>query len=240
MAEPILEPRMVGMTLCHGVPGRWMRMLAAMTATPNLEWFLKELGSGFSLEASEAGTDLYEHLEEMVNSGTGGFGRCNFHPYLFPGGERGPFVKPSARASFSGLNLNHTSKHLLRAVAGRVQTVVERFGDDRGEETPLRQSELRVRGQTRDDLRAQEVFERVVAEERREQRRTGGSGATRRASRTGTPSEVSPWSERDGSVEESPMIISVKKMPMESTWPEFWNVEFMPIRHRGAVAAGCS
>ncbi len=116
MAEPILEPRMVGMTLCHGVPGRWMRMLAAMTATPNLEWFLKELGSGFSLEASEAGTDLYEHLEEMVNSVPAGSDGVIFHPYLFPGGERGPFVKPSARASFSGLNLNHTSKHLLRAV----------------------------------------------------------------------------------------------------------------------------
>ena len=24
------------------------------------------------------------------------------------------------------------------------------------------------------------------------------------------------------------MIISVKKMPMESTWAEFWKVEFMP------------
>jgi hypothetical protein len=39
-----------------------------------------------------------------------------FHPYLFPGGECGPFVKPTARASFTGLNLNHTAKHLLRAV----------------------------------------------------------------------------------------------------------------------------
>jgi len=39
-----------------------------------------------------------------------------FHPYLFPGGERGPFVKPTARASFTGLSLNHSCKHLLRAV----------------------------------------------------------------------------------------------------------------------------
>src|ERR1700739_3899189 len=45
MEEPILEPRMVGMTLCHGVKGRWMRMLAAMTATPNLDWFLRALVS---------------------------------------------------------------------------------------------------------------------------------------------------------------------------------------------------
>ena len=116
MEEPVLEPRMVGMTLCHGVPGRWIRMLAAMTATPNLEWFLKELGSGFTLEAREAGADVYEHLEKLVESVPAGSEGVIFHPYLFPGGERGPFVKPSARASFSGLNLNHTGKHLLRAV----------------------------------------------------------------------------------------------------------------------------
>jgi erythritol kinase (D-erythritol 1-phosphate-forming) len=116
MEEPILKPRMVGMTLCHGVPGRWMRMLAAMTATPNVEWFLKELGSGICLEARAAGTDLYEHLEKLVDSISAGSDGVIFHPYLFPGGERGPFVKPTARASFSGLNLNHTGKHLLRAV----------------------------------------------------------------------------------------------------------------------------
>jgi erythritol kinase len=116
MEEPILEPRMVGMTLCHGVQGRWIRMLAAMTATPNLEWFLKELGTGLSAGAHEAGTDLYEHLEGLVESIPAGSDGVIFHPYLFPGGERGPFVKPTARASFTGLNLNHTVKHLLRAV----------------------------------------------------------------------------------------------------------------------------
>jgi sugar (pentulose or hexulose) kinase len=116
MEEPNLEPRMVGMTLCHGVKGRWMRMLAAMTATPNLDWFLKELGTGFTIEAREAGKDVYEHLEKVVESVAAGSEGVIFHPYLFPGGERGPFVKPTARASFTGLNMNHTAKHLLRAV----------------------------------------------------------------------------------------------------------------------------
>jgi sugar (pentulose or hexulose) kinase len=116
MAEPILEPRMVGMTLCHGIKGRWMRMLAAMTATPNLEWFLRELGAGLTLKAREAASGVYEHLDEVVGSVPAGSGGVIFHPYLFPGGERGPFVKPTARASFTGLNLNHTCQHLLRAV----------------------------------------------------------------------------------------------------------------------------
>jgi xylulokinase/L-xylulokinase len=93
-----------------------MRMLAAMTATPNVDWFLKELGTGFSLKAQEAGTDVYQHLERLVESVPAGSEGVIFHPYLFPGGERGPFVKPTARASFTGLNLNHTAKHLLRAV----------------------------------------------------------------------------------------------------------------------------
>lgn len=116
MQEPILEPRMVGMTLCHGVKGRWIRMMAAMTATPNLDWFLKELGVGLTLEAKEAATGVYEHLDKVVASIPTGCDGVVFHPYLFPGGERGPFVKPTARASFTGLNLNHTGKHLLRAV----------------------------------------------------------------------------------------------------------------------------
>ncbi|HUU14613.1 MAG TPA: FGGY-family carbohydrate kinase [Terriglobia bacterium] len=116
MEEPNMEPRMVGMTLCHGVKGRWIRMLAAMTATPNLDWFLKELGTGFTVEAREAGKDVYEHLEKAVESVPAGSEGVIFHPYLFPGGERGPFVKPTARASFTGLNMNHTAKHLLRAV----------------------------------------------------------------------------------------------------------------------------
>jgi erythritol kinase len=116
MEEPNLKPRMVGMTLCHGVKDRWMRMLAAMTATPNLEWFLRELGTGLTLEAQEASRSVYEYLDQMVNSIPAGSDGVIFHPYLFPGGERGPFVKPTARASFTGLNLNHTCKHLLRAV----------------------------------------------------------------------------------------------------------------------------
>lgn len=116
MAEPILEPNMVGMTLCHGVKGRWMRMLAAMTATPNLDWFLKELGGSISDEARQRGEDVYDRLEEIVNSVPAGSEGVIFHPYLFPGGERGPFVKPTARASFTGLNLNHSIRHLLRSV----------------------------------------------------------------------------------------------------------------------------
>lgn len=116
MSKPILEPEMVGMTLCHGVKDRWIRMMAAMTATPNLDWFVKELGGTLDLGDHRSGEVIYTQLENIVSSIPPGAEGVIFHPYLFPGGERGPFVKPSARASFTGLSLNHSCAHLLRAV----------------------------------------------------------------------------------------------------------------------------
>jgi sugar (pentulose or hexulose) kinase len=116
MSEPLIEPRMVGMTLCHGVNDRWLRMLAAMTATPNLDWFLSELGGSLNVAQTGSSEDKYKFIESLVASVPAGSDGIIFHPYLFPGGERGPFVKPTARASFTGLSLNHSCRHLLRAV----------------------------------------------------------------------------------------------------------------------------
>jgi sugar (pentulose or hexulose) kinase len=116
MSEPLIEPKMVGMTLCHGVKGRWLRMLAAMTATPNLDWFLSELGGSLTSDQALVGEDKYKVVESLVASVPAGSDGVIFHPYLFPGGERGPFVKPTARASFTGLSLDHSCRHLLRAV----------------------------------------------------------------------------------------------------------------------------
>jgi sugar (pentulose or hexulose) kinase len=114
MSEPLIEPKMVGMTLCHALPDRWLRMLAAMTATPNLDWFLSEFG----LNGAAAGPEenKYRTIESLVSAVPAGSDGVIFHPYLFPGGERGPFVKPTARASFTGLTLNHSRRHLLRAI----------------------------------------------------------------------------------------------------------------------------
>jgi erythritol kinase (D-erythritol 1-phosphate-forming) len=116
MDKPLLEPKMVGMTLCHGIKNRWLRMLAAMVATPNLDWFLKEAGQSISQNNYKSKDVLYKHLEKRIMSVPAGSDGVIYHPYLFPGGERGPFVKPTARASFTGLNLNHTLNHMLRAV----------------------------------------------------------------------------------------------------------------------------
>jgi sugar (pentulose or hexulose) kinase len=116
MRKPILKPSMVGMTLCHGVEKRWIRLIAAMTATPNLDWVLREVGWD-GAAAGQPGSDrFYRRLEDVLRGVPPGSEGVLYHPYLFPGGERGPFVKPTARASFTGLSMSHGRRHLLRAV----------------------------------------------------------------------------------------------------------------------------
>lgn len=116
MDKPILKPGMVGMTLCHGVKKRWIRLIAAMTATPNLDWFLGEVGRNMAGGEHPGSNRFYHRLEDILRKVPPGSEGVLYHPYLFPGGERGPFVKPTARASFTGLTLNHGRGHLLRAV----------------------------------------------------------------------------------------------------------------------------
>ena len=116
MNRPLLKPRNVGMTICHGVKQRWIRLIAAMIATPNLDWFLKELGGGAAGQAVPGSKEYYIQLEEVVKKIPVGADGVMYHPYLFPGGERGPFVKPTARGSFTGLTANHRQAHLLRAI----------------------------------------------------------------------------------------------------------------------------
>lgn len=85
--------------------------------TPNLDWYLRELGGSFRREA-EARTqgNLYEYLDQVVEQTPIGSNGLIFHGYLAPGGERAPFTKPDARGMFNGINNSHTRNDMLRAV----------------------------------------------------------------------------------------------------------------------------
>ena len=48
------------------------------------------------------------------------------------------------------------------------------------------------------------------------------------AAAAGTPWLISPCSRLLGRDDESPTIIRLKKIPIETTWAEFWNVVFIP------------
>ena len=59
-----------------------------------------------------------------------------------PGGERAPFVKPSAKAQFFGISLRHTKWHLLRAVyEGVALSVLDCFSH-----IPVEVAEVRISG----------------------------------------------------------------------------------------------
>ena len=57
---------------------------------------------------------------------------------------------------------------------------------------------------------------------------TGGRCETWAAVCDGTPWPTRPVWIASGSVAARPRIMSVKKIPIESTWAEFWKVWFMP------------
>ncbi|HHY37124.1 MAG TPA: carbohydrate kinase [Firmicutes bacterium] len=116
MDGPHIEPMHVGHTLCHGLPNRWMRAMGVMMGTPNLDWILEQVGRPYQEEAEVRGVDYYTVIEERIARLEPGAGGIIYHPYLSPGGERAPFVKPTARAQFFGLSMDHTRDHLVRAV----------------------------------------------------------------------------------------------------------------------------
>lgn len=84
----------------------YVRAMASMAGTPNLDWAFENIVGDKNFE--EAVPDL----EELPVGSEG----LLYHPFLSSSGERSPFLKPAARAQFIGLSPEHTQEHLLRAV----------------------------------------------------------------------------------------------------------------------------
>src|SRR5829696_6192916 len=105
----VVTPRTVPEPDPHGrthvyrtaVPGLWYSMAAIQNAGLALEWVRKVLGASWK--------DVYEEAF-AVPPGSGG---VTFLPYL--SGERTPRFDPGARGAWTGLGLDHTRGHLLRA-----------------------------------------------------------------------------------------------------------------------------
>lgn len=98
------------------LPGRALgQMHTNMAATLNIDWLLDVTTE---LLASEGVTrtrgDLLAGLDEKVLAARPG--AALFHPYISTAGERGPFVDPTARASFTGLDQSSGWFDLVRAV----------------------------------------------------------------------------------------------------------------------------
>ncbi|HYF92416.1 MAG TPA: FGGY-family carbohydrate kinase [Symbiobacteriaceae bacterium] len=102
-SAPVLEPEVVGINLplpCGG----WARLMSTMAGTLNLDWVLGLVDLDLPTAMSEAAS---------VPPGAGGI---LFLPFVSPGGERAPFVKPTARAGFFGLGQQTGRAQLVRSV----------------------------------------------------------------------------------------------------------------------------
>jgi xylulokinase len=113
------------------LPGLWYSMAAVQNAGLALEWVRRVLGASWN--------DVYDEAF-AVPPGSGG---VTFLPYL--SGERTPRFDPGARGAWTGLGLDHTRGHLLRAalegVAFALREALDAL-DDQGIAAP----ELRLAG----------------------------------------------------------------------------------------------
>lgn len=114
--EKAFAPVDVGWLIPH-TDTTWIRSLGMNSATPNLEWFLREFGEPFREEASAIeGRKLFDYLDQELKKMPVGSGGILYHGYNAPGGERAPFIKPSARASFNGITGSHSRWQMLKSV----------------------------------------------------------------------------------------------------------------------------
>lgn len=113
--KPLQDDIRAGMTVTHVMEGRWLRLMASLAGTPNLEWMLNTLGREIRVEAEKKGVSVYAYMEDMARDVPIGANGVMYHPYLLAGGERAPFTDSRARASYTGLNVRNTLADIARA-----------------------------------------------------------------------------------------------------------------------------
>ncbi|WP_188195102.1 FGGY-family carbohydrate kinase [Nonomuraea sp. SYSU D8015] len=120
-----------GMTLPSGVPGGYLRSLAAMAGIEAIGWGMDLMGLG------EPGG-----ISDLAQAADPGADGLFFHPYLSPAGERAPFRDTRARGSLSGLTFEHTKAHITRAMLEGMSYVVRECLECSGAHA----TELRITG----------------------------------------------------------------------------------------------
>lgn len=113
--EPLKDDIRAGMTVTHAGGGRWLRLMASLAGTPNLEWMLSTLGRQVKEDAAARNQDVYSYMEELIREVPIGARGLMYHPYLLAGGERAPFTDAKARASYTGISVRHTLADIVRA-----------------------------------------------------------------------------------------------------------------------------
>ncbi len=111
-----------GMTLPSGVPGTYVKSLAAMAGVEIVAWGMRLMG-----------LDNPNWLSDLAATAEPGAGGLLFHPYLSPAGERAPFRDSQARGSLIGLSFEHSRPQIARALLEGMSYVIRNcleFGTD--------------------------------------------------------------------------------------------------------------
>jgi erythritol kinase (D-erythritol 1-phosphate-forming) len=110
-----LNAEMSGYTMCFPAPDTVAQMQSNMASTLNIDWLL-DLAIGILKDqgVTRERRDLLQGLDEKILRESPG--RVMFHPYISQAGERGPFLEPSARATFTGLEQGMGFAALMRGV----------------------------------------------------------------------------------------------------------------------------
>jgi len=103
-AEPTKDPKGRLHTFCHAVPGLWHVMGVTQSAGLSLNWLRGTFFAGQS----------YDALSGAAAKVPAGCEGLEWAPYLL--GERTPHLDPEVRAAFTGIGVQHTGAHFVRAV----------------------------------------------------------------------------------------------------------------------------
>ncbi len=108
--EPVLDGKVL-MNSLFCLPEYYLIEESSATSAGNNEWFVNQLLPEAKREAKERGTSIYE----VVNGWVEEIGPESFVPVFLPF-LMASNVHPNAKASFVGLNVSHTRKHMARSV----------------------------------------------------------------------------------------------------------------------------
>jgi sugar (pentulose or hexulose) kinase len=107
--RPMFEPLDIG--LLFTLPDHlWLRVIANLAGTSNLDWALQAFFPGEEAKPS------FARVEQMANTRPAGAGGIVYHPYLSEVGLIAPVVARGVHAQFSGLRSGHGRWDLMRAV----------------------------------------------------------------------------------------------------------------------------
>ncbi|MEG0773698.1 FGGY-family carbohydrate kinase [Clostridium sp.] len=108
--EPVLN-KTVMMNSLYCIPGYYLIEECSPTSAANNEWFLNKFMGEQRALAKEKGINVYDLLNEMVESVNPGEQNIMFLPYIF-----GSNYNPQAKACLIGMDSSHTKEQMTRAV----------------------------------------------------------------------------------------------------------------------------